>query len=315
LGTELMIYILETIHKACGFMPKISLDITTGGFGFQSVDLPLHKVRMKFFRKFGFRLNRILSRYPSYNLMELDCEKFDANKLRSELYRTPPEKSKLENNILGGRKLKFFEKTDTDSLYAVMAEHTGNPKKLMNLLSAYGVSENAMINVIYQKDNALFLSIKEAITKFSDEISCFDQVESVINQPAVNSVLSNQSERVLQFRNVLDFSFNNGCQLRFTSFGETIEITKIEVPGSKRRQGRGTKLIEMLIELGKMAGYDKLGLCVYLDENSEQDGLIEFFTSLGFELQVKGSNGSVMMVFNYQFESNDFDAKIEIVSR
>ena len=103
--------------------------------------------------------------------------------------------------------------------------------------------------------------------------------------------------------------------MRCTSFGETIEITKIEVPGSKRRQGRGTKLIEMLIELGKMAGYDKLGLCVYLDENSEQDGLIEFFTSLGFELQVKGSNGSVMMVFNYQFESNDFDAKIEIVSR
>jgi hypothetical protein len=73
--------------------------------------------------------------------------------------------------------------------------------------------------------------------------------------------------------------------------------------------------VDMLIELGKMAGYDKLGLCVYLDENSEQDGLIEFFTSLGFELQVKGSNGSVMMVFNYQFESNDFDAKIEIVSR
>ena len=314
LGTELMIYILETIHKACGFMPKISLDITRGGFDFRSVDTPLHKIRMKFFRKFGFRLNRILSRYPSYNLMELDWEKFDANKLRSELYRIPPEKSKSVDNTLEGSKLKYFDKTDTDSLYAVMAEHTGNPKKLMNLLSAYGVSENTMINVIYQKDNAFFLSMKEAITKFSDEISCFDQVESVINQAAVNSVASNYDCITLQFRNVIHFSFSNGCQLRFTTFQNIIEITKIEVPEDIRLQGNGSKLLNMLFEIAKLAGINSPGIAVYLVDEYEREGLVKFFKKFGFEPQVKVVNGALMLVVNHQFELGDFQIECEIIN-
>jgi GNAT superfamily N-acetyltransferase len=314
LGTELMIFILETVHKACGFMPKISLDITRGGFDFRSVDTPLHKIRMKFFRKFGFRLNRILSRYPSYNLMELDWGKFDTNKLRSELYRTTPEESKSENNTLGGSKLKFFEKTDTDSLLAVMAEHTGNPKKLMNLLSAYGVSENTMINVIYQKDNALFLSMKEAITKFSDEISCFDQVESVINQAAVNSVASNYDCITLQFRNVIHFSFSNSCQLRFTTFQNIIEITKIEVPEDIRLQGNGTKLMNMLFEIAKLAGINSPGIAVYLVDEYEREGLVKFFKKFGFEPQVKVVNGALMLVVNHQFELGDFQIECEIIN-
>jgi ribosomal protein S18 acetylase RimI-like enzyme len=316
IGTDMIFFLLDLIEKACGNMLMVSLDVTRGGLDFATEEQDdLSDVRIRFFRRFGFRLNLRLSRYPSYYLMELDNVKYEHAKSKS-LNKGDADITTLMDPISSrNSKLKLFDESTMNSLRQTVMGYMSDIGKLKNLVLMFEVPKNKILSIVVQHDNEIFYAIKATLIESADQLDWFDDIGSVINQPAINNFLSNDFEATLQFRNALDFSFNNGCQLRITTLGETIQITKIEVPNSIRRQGNGTKLVDMLIELGKMAGYDKLGLCVYLDENSEQDGLIEFFTSLGFELQVKGSNGSVMMVFNYQFESNDFDAKIEIVSR
>jgi len=316
IGTDMIFFLLDLIEKACGNMLMVSLDVTSGGLDFATEEQDdLSDVRIRFFRRFGFRLNLRLSRYPSYYLMELDNVKYEHAKSKS-LNKGDADITTLMDPISSrNSKLKLFDESTMNSLRQTVMGYMSDIGKLKNLVLMFEVPKNKILSIVVQHDNEIFYAIKATLIESADQLDWFDDIGSVINQPAINNFLSNDFEATLQFRNALDFSFNNGCQLRITTLGETIQITKIEVPNSIRRQGNGTKLVDMLIELGKMAGYDKLGLCVYLDENSEQDGLIEFFTSLGFELQVKGSNGSVMMVFNYQFESNDFDAKIEIVSR
>lgn len=316
IGTDMIIFLLDLIEKACGSMIKVSLDVTRGGLGFvPEAQDDLSDVRIRFFRRFGFRLNLRLSRYPSYYLMELDRAQYEHAKSKS-LNKGVANSSTIMDPISSpNSKLKCFDESTVSSLRDTVHGYARDTRKLEKLLQTYGGPRSKIGGIVAQFDNEMFYAIKAALIESAYQLSWFDEVSSVINQPAVNSVLSNQSERVLQFRNVLVFSFNNGCQLGFTSLLEIIEITKIEVPVSMWCQGRGTKLVEMLFELGKMAGYDKPGLTVCLNENYEHEGLIEFFTSLGFELQAKGPNGSVMMVVNHQFDSDDFEIETEIIEK
>ncbi|MCF8220690.1 MAG: GNAT family N-acetyltransferase [Cryomorphaceae bacterium] len=315
IGTAMMLFLLDLIENACGRGIKISLDVTRGGLNFVPEYKEMHKIRLGFFRRFGFRLNPRLSRYPSYCLMELDQAKYELVKSTpigcGELNSAPA----LDVDRSWLAKLKLFDESTVSSLHDTVLGYASDANKLINLLKTFDLPIQRKGELVAQKDNKMFNSIKSVLIESAFQFNWFDEVSSVINQPAVNCVSANEFERVLQFRNVLHFSFNNGCQLRITSLAETIEITIIEVPVCVRRQGLGTKLVEMLFELAKFAGFDKPGFSVYLNENKEQDGLIKFYASLGFEPQVIGSNGSVMMVVNHQFNSDDFEMECEVIEK
>ena len=99
--------------------------------------------------------------------------------------------------------------------------------------------------------------------------------------------------------------------MRITTLGETIQITKIEVPNSIRRQGNGTKLVDMLFELANLADYERPEISVLIDPDDEQEGLVEFFKKLGFAILAVGPDGSITMVANRQFESDKIEVTYE----
>lgn len=71
IGTALMTYIIELVRRSTKTMPKISLEVNGSEIMNEPVDSTTRQRRMAFFRRFGFRLNKNLSDYPRYNLMEL----------------------------------------------------------------------------------------------------------------------------------------------------------------------------------------------------------------------------------------------------
>ena len=71
IGTALMSYVIELIRRSTKTIPKISLEVNGSQIMNEPVDSTTHQKRMAFFRRFGFRLNKKLSDYPRYNLMEL----------------------------------------------------------------------------------------------------------------------------------------------------------------------------------------------------------------------------------------------------
>lgn len=315
IGSVMMLFILDLIENACGRAIKISLDVTRGGLNFVPEYNEMHKIRLGFFRKFGFRLNPRLSNYPSYCLMELDQSKYEFVKYKpivcGELNSVPNSDADLSWKA----KLKLFDESTVSSLHDAVHGYVSDAKKLIKLLQTFELPIQGKGEILTFIDNDMFSSIKAVLKECAYQFSWFDEVSSITNQPAVNTVLTNQLVRVLQFRNVLHFSFHNGCQLRITSLAEIIEVTIIEVPPCIQRQGLGTKLVEILFELAKFAGFDKPGFCVYLNENYKNESLISFFASLGFEPQVKGSDGSMMMVVNHQFNSVDFEMECEIIEK
>ena len=313
-GSVIMLFMLDLIENACGRGIKISLDVTRGGLNFVPEYKEMHKIRLEFFRRFGFRLNPRLSHYPSYCLMELDQSMY-------ELVKSKPIDCGVFNGITvlnadrsWVAKLKLFDESTVSSLHDRIHGYIKNMDSLINLVKMFQFRENVSVSIVSQSDNEMFRSMKAALVESANQLRCFDEVESIINQPAVNSIETNRTDKALQFRNVLDFSFKNGCHLRFTTGGETIEITKIEVPVGLRRQGNGTKIMEMLFELARMAGYNNPRMSVYLIQDDYQDGLVEFFKKFGFTIQIKASSGAIMMVLNHQFEIGDFQADCKIIT-
>ena len=75
IGTALMSYVIELVRRSMKTMPKISLEVNGSEIMNEPVDSTTHQKRMAFFRRFGFRLNKKLSDYPRYNLMELVPER------------------------------------------------------------------------------------------------------------------------------------------------------------------------------------------------------------------------------------------------
>ena len=71
IGTALMSYLIELIKRSTKTMPKILLEVNGSEIFSEPVDSTIHQKRMAFFRRFGFRVNKKLSVYPRYNLMEL----------------------------------------------------------------------------------------------------------------------------------------------------------------------------------------------------------------------------------------------------
>lgn len=314
IGSVMMLFMLDLIENACGRAIKISLDVTRGGLNFVPEYNEMHKIRLRFFRRFGFRLNPRLSNYPSYCLMELDQSKYEFVKSKpivcGELNTAPF----LDEDRNWTTKLRLFDESTVSSLHDTIHGYIKNYDRLFNLVRMFEFPENVSVGVVSQSDNEMFSSMKAALVESANQLRCFDEVDSVINQPAVNSIETNRSDKALQFRNVLDFSFKNGCHLRFTTGGETIEITKIEVPVGLRRQGNGTKVMEMLFELARMAGYYNPRISVYLIQDNDQGGLVEFFKKFGFTIQIQASSGAIMMVLNHLFEIGDFQADCEIIT-
>jgi len=313
-GSVIMLFMLDLIENACGRGIKITLDVTRGGLNFVPEYNEMHKIRLEFFRRFGFRLNPRLSHYPSYCLMELDQSMY-------ELVKSKPIDCGVFNGITvlnadrsWVAKLKLFDESTVSSLHDRIHGYIKNMDSLINLVKMFQFRENVSVSIVSQSDNEMFRSMKAALVESANQLRCFDEVESIINQPAVNSIETNRTDKALQFRNVLDFSFKNGCHLRFTTGAETIEITKIEVPVGLRRQGNGTKIMEMLFELARMAGYNNPRMSVYLIQDDYQDGLVEFFKKFGFTIQIKASSGAIMMVLNHQFEIGDFQADCKIIT-
>lgn len=75
IGTALMSYVIELVRRSTKTIPKISLEVNGSQIINEPVDSTTHQKRMAFFRRFGFRLNKKLSDYPRYNLMELVPER------------------------------------------------------------------------------------------------------------------------------------------------------------------------------------------------------------------------------------------------
>jgi ribosomal protein S18 acetylase RimI-like enzyme len=312
IGTHMILFLLDLIEKACGSMIKVSLDVTRGGLDFATEEQDdLSDVRIRFFRRFGFRLNLRLSRYPSYYLMELDNVKYEHAKSKS-LNKGDADITTLMDPISSrNSKLKLFDESTMNSLRQTVMGYMSDIGKLKNLVLMFEVPKNKILSIVVQHDNEIFYAIKATLIESADQLDWFDDIGSVINQPAINNFLSNDFEATLQFRNALDFSFNNGCQLRITTLGETIQITKIEVPNSIRRQGNGTKLVDMLFELANLAAYERPEISVLIDPDDEQEGLVEFFKKLGFAILTVGPDGSITMVANRQFESDKIEVTYE----
>lgn len=313
IGTDMIFFLLDLIEKASGNMIAVSLDVTRGGLDFATEEQDdLSDVRIRFFRRFGFRLNLRLSRYPSYYLMELDNVKYEHAKSKS-LNKGVADITTLMDPISSrNSKLKLFDESTMSSLCQTVMGYMSDIGKLKNLVLMAKVPKNMSLSIVVQHDNEKFYAIKNTLIESASQISWFEDIGSVINQPAINNFLSNDFEATLQFRNVLDFSFNNGCQLRITTLGETIQITKIEVPNSIRRQGNGTKLVDMLFELANMAGYERPEISVIIDPYDKQEGLEEFFKKLGFAILTVGPDGSITMVANRQFESDEIEVTYEV---
>ena len=312
IGTDMIFFLLDLIEKACGNMIKVSLDVTRGGLDFATEKQDdLSDVRIGFFRRFGFRLNLRLSRYPSYYLMELDNVKYEHAKSKL-LNKGVADSTTIMDPISSPcSKLKLFDESTMSSLRQTVVGYISDNGKLKNLVLMSQVPKNMSLSIVVQHDNEIFYAIKATLIESADQLDWFDDIGSVINQPAINNFLSNDFEATLQFRNALDFSFNNGCQLRITTLGETIQITKIEVPNSIRRQGNGTKLVNMLFELANLAGYERPEISVLIHPDYEQEGLVEFFTKLGFAILAVSIDGSITMVANRQFESDKIEVTYE----
>ena len=314
IGSVILLFMLDLIENACGRGIKISLDVTRGGLNFVPEYKEMHKIRLGFFRRFGFRLNPRLSNYPSYCLMELDQSKYEFIKSKHIICGELTSTTSLDEDRSWTTKLRLFDESTVSSLHDTIHGYIKNHDRLINLVRMFKYPENVSVGVVSQSDNEIFSSMKAALVESANQLRCFDEVESIINQPAVNSIETNRSDKALQFRNVLDFSFKNGCHLRFTTGGETIEITKIEVPVGLRGQGNGTKVMEMLFELARMAGHNNPRMSVYLIQDNDQAGLVEFFKKFGFTIQIKMSSGSMIMVLNHLFETGDFQADCEIIT-
>lgn len=79
IGTALMSYVIDLIRRSTKTMPKISLEVNGSEIMNEPVDSTTRQRRMAFFRRFGFRLNKNLSDYPRYNLMELNANRIETD--------------------------------------------------------------------------------------------------------------------------------------------------------------------------------------------------------------------------------------------
>jgi GNAT superfamily N-acetyltransferase len=77
IGSALMNFMLQLILNVCDSCPRISLEVTQRPLVIEYAPYDIHQTRMEFFRRFGFRCNQKLSKYPLYNLMVYDPNKYN----------------------------------------------------------------------------------------------------------------------------------------------------------------------------------------------------------------------------------------------
>jgi GNAT superfamily N-acetyltransferase len=77
IGSALMNFMLQLILNVCDSCPRISLEVTQRPLVNEYAPYDIHQTRMEFFRRFGFRCNQKLSKYPLYNLMVFDPNKYN----------------------------------------------------------------------------------------------------------------------------------------------------------------------------------------------------------------------------------------------